>query len=178
MYVSQLLSTGIAALNLNILGNVPTSHAEYYCPGDSKTFYFLCESNLTTKLVVNVLPFFENAISLNLVSQDNNVIVRDPVTVFIETIELNSDGLSGHFVTYLWINTIAVDSEVVVFCEDGTTNSNKTLLPLRGVYIHVCTYTFGVGMHAHCLEVEWHIQVFPFMYSFCILHGLIFSLGI
>ncbi|CAI8006020.1 hypothetical protein GBAR_LOCUS4528, partial [Geodia barretti] len=90
---------------------------EYYCREAERYIYFRCESNLT-QLEWSVSPLFGTNVILNALDEEDNIIRRGGVSIFVDTIDITSS--KSQIISYLWLNLEEMDSEIRVTCiNDG-----------------------------------------------------------
>ena len=118
---------------MQCIGCNPSSESQYYCPQQSQMFYIQCESGLAEDFTIDVYPVFNTPIVLSRLTEENNVIVKEGVSVVVGRIDLHSDGIRARFVTLILLNLTSVDMEFIVSCDDGMTSSTKTFSPLKGI---------------------------------------------
>ena len=89
---------------------------EYYCKGAERYIYFRCESDIL-QLEWNISPLFETPVTLNALHEEENVIRRGGVSIFVDTIDDTSN--ESRIISYLWLNLGEMDSELNVTCING-----------------------------------------------------------
>ncbi|CAI8000715.1 hypothetical protein GBAR_LOCUS3013, partial [Geodia barretti] len=114
---------------------LPDTRADYYCPEITDLFYFRCRIYNSTSLVWTLLHY--NIPLVTSTSVDNVIRKGSDVTVLVERIVPDNEGITANFSSHLWIDFKELPQNVRsinVTCGNTTTSSRKELLALGAVH--------------------------------------------
>ena len=106
---------------------------EYFCSGEHHYLYFRCEGSGSSELTWNVSSQDQDElVVLGSLNQEENTIRRGDITVYVDTVDFTDD--RSQIISFLWLNLGLLDSDMIVSCGSGITNT-KTLKQL-GIYTY------------------------------------------
>ena len=123
---------------------LPNAEADYYCPEVTDLFYFRCRIYNSTSLVWNLLNY---RVPLNPSTLVDNVIRKgSDVTVLVERIMPDENGITANFSSHLWIDFKELPQGVSSFnvtCGNQSLRSQKQLKALGEVYISPKNFNYN-----------------------------------